>query len=66
MGYGMIEIRVNRSHATQTEPQLRNPRPGFTTKSKLLERANKVPKLSPRTCSHCLYSCGSKWDSIYL
>jgi len=46
MGYGMIEIRVNRSHATQTEPQLRNPRPGFTTKSKLLKRVNKVPKLS--------------------
>jgi len=20
----------------------------------------------PRTCSRCLYSCGSKWDSIYL
>jgi hypothetical protein len=42
----MIEIRVNRSYATRAGPQLRNPSPGLTTKSKLLERVNKAPKLS--------------------
>ena len=57
-----LEIRMNRSRPTHSGAQIREPRPGFTTKLKLLERMKY--KLSflhsgvQRTCSCCLYFYG--------